>query len=140
MLKICFPVTISGHTLDTWGAFTGSSRMPDNTTTWYTTNNSTLEITGVQFEVGTVATDFEHRSFGQELALCQRYFCKMKAYAGSSNGFIIQYPVTMRAAPSATVNSGTIGSVNQITTSTSNWNNGGGVSANMAECFYDAEL
>ena len=31
-------------------------------------------ITGVQFEVNSVATDFEHRSFGQELALCQRYF------------------------------------------------------------------
>jgi len=63
----------------------------------------------------------------------------MKAYAGASNGWIIQYPVTMRAAPSATVNSGTIGSVNQITTSTSNWNLSGG-SANMAECFYSAEL
>ena len=68
--------TTSGHTLDTWGAFTGSSRMPDNTTTWYTTNNSTLEITGVQLEVGSVATDFEHRSFAQEFALCQRYFEK----------------------------------------------------------------
>ena len=32
------------------------------------------KITGVQLEVGSVATDFEHRSFGQELALCQRYY------------------------------------------------------------------
>ena len=41
---------------------------------WYTTNDATLEITGVQLEVGSVATDFEHRSFGDELAKCCRYF------------------------------------------------------------------
>ena len=47
------------------------------TTTWYTTNDATLEITGLQLEVGSVATDFEHRSFAQELALCQRYCQKL---------------------------------------------------------------
>ena len=39
------------------------------------TGSATFEITGVQLEE-VVATDFEHRSFGQELALCQRYFFK----------------------------------------------------------------
>jgi hypothetical protein len=38
------------------------------------TSGATLAITGVQFEVGTVATSFDFRSIGTELALCQRYF------------------------------------------------------------------
>ena len=95
--------------LDTWAAFNGSVRTPDQTSTWYTTNDATFEITGVQFEVGSVATDFEHRSFGQELSLCCRYFYGAtdtiagifiadnadtdSAYGG------IQFPVIMRAAP-----------------------------------------
>ena len=37
-----------------------------------TQQDATLEITGVQLEVGSVATDFEHRSYGQELALCRK--------------------------------------------------------------------
>ena len=38
----------------------------------------TLDITGVQLEVGDTATPFEHRSYGQELALCQRYYEREK--------------------------------------------------------------
>jgi hypothetical protein len=40
---------------------------------WIGTNGATFYITGVQLEPGTVATPFERRSFGQELALCMRY-------------------------------------------------------------------
>ena len=54
---------------------------PDSTSTWYTTNDATFEVTGVQLEVGSVATDFEHRSFGQELKLCSRYYQKSYNYS-----------------------------------------------------------
>lgn len=40
------------------------------------TNSATWYITGVQLEVGDTATPFEHRSYGEELALCQRYYEK----------------------------------------------------------------
>ena len=72
----------------------------------------------VQYEVNEsgVATDFEHRSYGQELALCQRYFYTQDAltpndivfngYFGGGNGRRpYQLPVTMRAAPNVTFNS-----------------------------------
>ena len=97
--------------LDTWAAFNGSIRTPDQTSTWYTTNDATFEITGVQFEVGSVATDFEHKSFAQELALCQRYYYRHAEGAdhvpiGMSSAFtdtvhigIVHFPCKMRANP-----------------------------------------
>ena len=71
-------------------------------------------ITGIQLEEGSVATDFEHRSFGQELALCQRYYYLMapkvsEAAVSETVNFdntdqaIIRFPVEMRATPSLEV-------------------------------------
>ena len=62
--------------LNTWAAYNSAARVPDITSTWYTTNDATLEITGVQLEVGNTATSFEHRTFGDELLRCQRYCMK----------------------------------------------------------------
>ena len=101
--------TDSGVPLNAWGAFSSSTRTPDSTSTWYTTNDATFEITGVQLEVGSVATDFEHRSFAQELKLCQRY-CqvylnpKLRGVLASSDQFQrmgMTLLETMRADPSA---------------------------------------
>ena len=105
--------TTGSITLNAWGAFNSSVRVPDMTSTWYTTNDATFEITGVQLEVGSVATDFEHRSFAEELALCQRYYFKL---TGDDNDFllsgftqsasiyyvIVNFPTVMRAYPSYT--------------------------------------
>ena len=81
------------------------------------TNGATLYITGVQLEVGTVATSFDFRSYGDELALCQRYY-----YLHASGGSIpignfewvtssdlrsvIHFPTTMRTIPSVVATSG----------------------------------
>ena len=56
-------------------------------TQWIGTNGATFYITGVQLEPGTVATPFERRSYGAELALCQRYFQKTFGLAGDYLGY-----------------------------------------------------
>jgi len=98
-------------TLNAWAAYASGTRMPDNTSTWYTTNDSTFEITGVQLEVGSVATPFEHRSYGDELSRCQRYLATWgynALYAvGRANGtadfvFTPSLNVPLRVSPSIT--------------------------------------
>ena len=50
-----------------------------------TTVNSTWEITGVQLEIGDVATPFEHEDFGTTLAKCQRYYEQLLNHSGGFN-------------------------------------------------------
>ena len=80
----CFDGTdrTASMSLNTWAAHSNSSRTPDQTSTWYTTNDATLEFTGVQLEVGSVATPFEHRSYNDELVQCERYY--QTTYHGST--------------------------------------------------------
>ena len=62
-------------TINAWQERTSGNQFGRaSTSTWYTTDDATLEITGVQLEVGSVATDFEHRSFAVEKGLCERYY------------------------------------------------------------------
>jgi len=83
-------------------------------------NNSgaTFYVTGVQLEVGTTATNFDFRSIGTELNLCLRYCVKYVAGAGEAMGAASTWtsssfwipgrtPLPMRAAPSASVSTGT---------------------------------
>jgi len=100
-------------TLNAWSAYANDARVPDMANdVWYAGAN-TFDITGVQLEVGSVATDFEHRSFAQELALCQRYYWKPSSSSnnygyygqayGSSHSFVhIPLVTTMRTYPTAT--------------------------------------
>ena len=108
--------TDSGVSLNTWGAYSGSTRAPDYTSTWYTTNDATFEITGILLEVGDSASDYPHRSYGEELALCQRYYYKYPytfygffGYGTNSGtnqmGNLIR-PVDMRATPTITMTAG----------------------------------
>ena len=101
-------------TLDQWSTITSSNQFPDMASTWLTAGASTFDITGVQLEVGSVATDFEHRSFGQELALCQRYYTSGDDKVGttsypSSDGYArgwYSFKVNMRATPTMTFSDG----------------------------------
>ena len=61
--------------IHTWADRDYTKLFQDNQTSFYDSTDRTFFITGVQFEIGK-ATPFEHRSFGEELALCQRYFCQ----------------------------------------------------------------
>ena len=54
----------------------------DNATSIFDSTSRTFFITGVQIEVGDTATDFEHRSYGDELARCQRYYYQLVDGAG----------------------------------------------------------
>jgi len=128
-------VTVAGDTTGTWATdnstglylyFTlgsGSTRQGTANTwagAWYIattgstnvvgTNGATFYITGVQLEVGSSATGFEYRQYGQELALCQRYARtvtdQMSTGGGASSGAStvvarFPFPVTMRSAPTA---------------------------------------
>ena len=117
-------------TNNAWSNWSASERTQDQTLTWYATNDATYEITGVQLEVGDTATSFEHRSYAEELARCQRYYYRIDADSagqGFGMGFqmtssaakiLINLPVTMRAKPTAVETSGTASDYSVARTST----------------------
>jgi hypothetical protein len=114
---ICLAAGSSGvGTANTWsGSVTyGTTGQVD----WQATASNTFFFTGFQLEAGSVATPFERRPFGTELALCQRYYIEVGIRnASGSDIFPLQRwgtsllatsfntPVTMRATPTGTLTS-----------------------------------
>ena len=65
--------TGGSHTDNVWHS-TANQRVGDNQTSFFDSTDREFFITGVQLEIGEVATPFEHRSVDQDLASCQRYY------------------------------------------------------------------
>ena len=124
----------SDHTSGTlsaaWQDFTAADWAAGQSVNLQNTLNSTWQCTGLQVELGENASDFEHRSFGEELELCKRYYEELKfdaadyvaiGFAGSatqSYGCCF-YFTEKRAKPSATLPStgtsdGTMGFTNSV--------------------------
>jgi hypothetical protein len=124
-IQVIFGLGAGPDRSGTSGAWAAANTIqPSSTVSVIGTLNATWFITGVQLEVGSVATPFERRPFGTELALCQRYACSsfplgtawgqnagtagafsyIVLVGGTSAGFGISmpFPVTMRANPTLT--------------------------------------
>lgn len=109
-------------TFDNTGTFAttlNANRALSGQTSFFDSTNRTFFLTGVQLETGDTATEFEHRSFAEELQACQRYYQKSYNYASAPGSnintqhqqritgqgiffFERVYPVRMRAQPTLT--------------------------------------
>ena len=114
-VSIKFSTGCASGYLDTAGTWVGSDkRGATGTVQIQATNAAYFSVTGIQWEIGSAATDFEHRSYGDELARCQRYYIQYGGGGGAATSRILfegysgntQYSITnhlsytMRAAPS----------------------------------------
>ena len=113
------------YTANTWAGQTNANRAVGISSLYSSTNNY-FRITGIQMEIGSTATEFEHSTFGEELALCQRYLQSSwnqgsaigssvnnytntiqhswgSSNAGSIAGQAYVLPVTMRATPTLVI-------------------------------------
>ena len=90
--------TNNSTSFNQWNAYgSGNARFPDVTTTWYTTNDATLEITGCQLEVGSTASPFVHEPYEETLRKCHRYFVVLEHQTGGVTESILngaQYNTT----------------------------------------------
>ena len=103
----------SGGTLQTsWGSSVGANRAA-GISSFFDSTDREFFITGIQMELGEVATPFEHETFEQNLARCQRYYWEgQMAHAAYATTAVYAeqmcyHPVTMRASPTITISGGT---------------------------------
>jgi hypothetical protein len=119
-LRIYFGLGAGATYTGTAGAWAAATYIqPTGTTSVVETNGATFYITGVQLEVGSVATPFERRDYGRELIMCQRYYYRNSVtgvnivvpsgYSITTTVFqgFINFPVSMRTSPTALEQSGT---------------------------------
>jgi hypothetical protein len=111
-VQVIFGLGIGTTYSGTAGSWAGSNYFSaTGATSVVGTSGATFYITGVQLEAGSVATEFERRPYGTELALCQRYFQVHSdttnialptavATSGTALNLSLALPVTMRASPS----------------------------------------
>jgi hypothetical protein len=119
----------SGTLSSTFASNTNANRAA-GISSFFDSTDRTFFITGVQLEVGEQATPFEHRSFGEELALCQRYFEKVSTtvnyhllIAGqcfSSTGLQFLYPFKVVKRASASFTFSAAGTFSAVTSNGSN--------------------
>ena len=92
--------------LNQWDSIDSADYTPDFAQNWANISGFTFEVTGIQLEAGAKNTPFEHRSYGDELVRCQRYFCSLRwslcnPIFGINYRLISPAPVMeMRASPS----------------------------------------
>jgi len=108
-----YGTTFTGTNASTtaWFTLTSNEYFPDYAQNWGNTSSATFDVTGLQLEVGEVATPFKHESYGDNLARCQRYYYLAAdgdnaplgsgvAEAAAASSWVTHFPVPMRAAPS----------------------------------------
>ena len=111
----------TGGDNSTWKAYAANLLASGHTqSTHITVDESTFQLAGCQWEVGEVATPFEHIDFADNLQQCQRYFFAPKAKGDATSAYFahglyynsgqmqvyISHPVQMRAAPTVVVSDG----------------------------------
>jgi hypothetical protein len=107
-IRLRFSLGCGSSRVATAGVWTTSLVLSaTGTTSILATNGATLYITGVQLEVGTVATSFDFRSYGTEMMLCQRYYQQHGFYGvvgqgqntDRNSGSYVSFFVPMRTTP-----------------------------------------
>jgi len=99
----------NGGTLSTtWTSTTNANRASSSATSFFDSTSRTLEITGLQMELGSQSTPFEHRTFADDLTACQRYHTRIEKASGqalNSSQTVLcgVFPVEMRTTPTASL-------------------------------------
>jgi hypothetical protein len=104
----------SGTQNSGWAAYDATTRVNSSDTSFFDSTDRTFEITGIQLEIGDVATPFEHEDIGTTLRKCNRYFQTVSGrlwggYGAGADYLQWWFDGEMRTAPTVTGTTGTVG-------------------------------